>query len=151
MSTASEISPNGNTIQRNELARIITNAYRARHGLPPLDVHAAVDEDIAEAIIHAGWNPPEATSDASIGKNKGSDKIAFLSDSLAHGVGSNTSARAQHIRRIASEVMDEHSDWTDRNNQHSMHCIVDNAPWPCPEYETAKAAYVNAGGNQYDF
>lgn len=34
---------------------IISNAYRARHGMEPINVHATVDEDIADAILSSDW------------------------------------------------------------------------------------------------
>lgn len=151
MTVTSEFSAEEHMTQRNALALIITNAYRTRHGMTPLDTHATVDEDIAEAIIRAGWQAPDASTESSSGKPKGSEKISFLSESISHGVGSTTSARAQHIRRIATEVMDEHCDWTDRNDEHTMRCVVDSATWPCPEYETARAAFIHAGGKSRDF
>ncbi len=46
---------------RDELAEIITSYYRAKSGLPPLDVlpelptHAKVDEPLADAILAAGY------------------------------------------------------------------------------------------------
>lgn len=37
------------------VALVISNAYRARHGMQSLDVHATVDEDIATAILASDW------------------------------------------------------------------------------------------------
>lgn len=37
------------------VALVISNAYRARHGMPPLEIHATVDEDIARALLASGW------------------------------------------------------------------------------------------------
>lgn len=136
------------TAQRDALALIITNAYRARHRMPPVTYHASVDEDIAEAIMHAGWTAPE--NSISETANPGTDKIAILNEALSHGVGSVTSSRAKHIRGVAMHVMEQHSDWTDRNDEHAMYCTHDSLPWPCPEYNTARTAYINAGGNPDD-
>lgn len=137
------VTPEKTTRKRNALALIITNAYRARHNMPPLDRHASVDEDIAEAILSAGWTAEELAQATA----PSTGELPILDEALRYGVGSVKSARAKHVRNIAVEVMAEHSDWTDRNDEHAMKCVVDSAPWPCPEYETAKAAYLYSGGN----
>lgn len=143
--TTTTASRNTHITQRNALALIITNAYRARHNMPPVDHHASVDEDIAEAIINEGWTPPlEVNTISTV------NKIDLLNESITNGVGSITSHRAKSIRDTALQVANEHTDWTDRGNQHSMHCMVDSSPWPCPEYKLASAAYIKAGGNPDD-
>lgn len=134
--------------QRHSLALIITNAYRARHMMPAVAYHASIDEDIAEDIMQAGWSAPESKPEDPAQPK--TDSIAILNEAINTGVGSVTSHRAKHIRELSMQVMDQHSDWTDRSDEHRMFCIYDNASWPCPEFETARTAYLNAGGNPLD-
>jgi len=141
-------NPKEAVTERYALALIITNAYRARHRMPAVSYHASIDEDIAEAIMDAGWTAPTLNPQDDAAPI--TDKIAILNDAINTGVGSVSSHRAKHIRGLAMQVMEQHSDWTDRNDEHRMFCVYDNAPWPCPEFETARTAYLNAGGNPND-
>lgn len=51
---------------RGRLALVISNAYLARGGMAAREVHAPVDEDIADAILAAGFRDSEAERDAAL-------------------------------------------------------------------------------------
>jgi hypothetical protein len=132
--------------QRDALALVISNAYRARHGMPPILFHAAVDESIADAILAAGWTPP-----ADAGKSlpyTEDDKLAVLNEALEHGVGSHTSPRAKQVREIAEEIMAKHHNMA--GVPHAI-CAKDSKKvWPCVEYRLAREAMIYAGGKVPD-
>jgi hypothetical protein len=57
--TCAEASGWDETVSEVEaLALVISNAYLKRHGLPTSTMHAGIDEDIAAAILAAGFVSP---------------------------------------------------------------------------------------------
>lgn len=134
-----------NLAERNRLALVITNAYRARNNMPALVHHASVDEDIADAILAAGWSHDGTTPE----KDSAGDSLAILDEVVRHGLGSRKSPRAFQVRELALTFMKEHSQYVDRSTyEHVLRCSADEHAWPCPEHETARAAFLYAGGDE---
>ena len=50
-----ELDPWDRSGDQHAVALVISNTYRARHGMEPLTVHATVDEEIAAAILSSPW------------------------------------------------------------------------------------------------
>lgn len=139
------ISTTTDLTERNRLALVITNAYRARSNMPALVHHASIDEDIADAILAAGWSH-DGTAPAT---NQPEDSLAVLDEVVRHGLGSRKSPRAFQVREIALAFMKEHAQYVDRSTyEHVLRCSADEHVWPCPEHETARAAFLYAGGDE---
>ena len=88
---------------RDDLALVISNAYRARHGQDPLTQHAHVDEDIADAILAAGWTPTSSTPEWEYGwSGRGSEPGIALTRENAQWYADNLEPEGFYIvqRRV---------------------------------------------------